>query len=223
MSKAKPNPVVMTPRQVAAAEKSKALDDLAEQNNAVKARAAQLAQVVNLVIAGHSFEEIGAAIGASADEVESMVTNGAERYVRTQPALRVWVRNWLSEKYVTMIEADWAQASDPMHPEKLEHQDRVMRMLGPMARLHGAEAPTQSEVKVEHSADAVEEMVRRLSTKAGQGYDASVFDSDDGTDDDIVDADVVHDAAAQSLAALEAAADAVRMPTDDEIENGDAL
>jgi transposase len=166
-------PIKRTPKQQAAVEKAAEARqqnrDLAVQRNQAEANAAQLAQVVNLVIAGHSFESIGASIGASASDIEQMVSQGAERYVRTQPALRTWVRNWISAKYTAMIDADWDQASDPDHPEKLEHQDRVMRMLPNMARLHGAEAPTQSEVKVEHSHDAVENLVRKLSEQQGTG------------------------------------------------------
>src|SRR5690606_7006872 len=99
--------------------------------------AARLAQIVNLHIAGMSLSQIGAAVGATADEVDRMLQRDAARYVRSQPALRVYVRNWISEKYMKMIEADWTAASDEHHREKLENQDRVDRFLRSMAKLHG--------------------------------------------------------------------------------------
>lgn len=205
--KPKGKPIVRTAKQQKAIEKVEAERSLVDQRTKAKADAAQLAQVVNLVIAGHSFEEIGASIGASAAEVENMVTHGAARYVRTQPALRTWVRNWINAKYTALIDTNWDIATDPMHPEKLEHQDRVLKMLTGMERLHGAAAPTQSEVKVEHSHDAVEKLVRHLAERQGQGYDVSIFD-----DDDIVEGEVIHDSAQSALAALEQASKQVEVP-----------
>jgi len=169
--------------------------ELARARTAAQQQAAQLAQIVNLHIAGYSLNQIGLAIGASPDEVDRLLSNETARYVRTQPALRTYVRNWVSEKYMKMIEADWAQASDASHPQKLEHQDRVDRFLRSMARLHGAEAPVQSEVKVEAAPEAVEQLVSALATQQGLGYDTSVFD--------VVDAEVVHDAVEESAQALE--------------------
>lgn len=212
--KKKGAPIQRTPRQEAAVVKAAEQRDLAVQRTKAKEDAAQLAQVVNLVISGHTFEEIGAAIGASADDIERMVTTGSEKYVRTQPALRTWVRKWISEKYSVMIDADWEVAADKLHPDKLEHQDRVVKMLVQMERLHGAAAPTQSEVKIEHSHDAVESLVRKLAERQGQGYDVSIFDDEDDT----VDAEVIHDSADAALAALEQASKDVGAPQPDDEE-----
>lgn len=204
--KPKGRPIQRTAKQEAAIEKREEANALEDARTAAAADAAQLAQVVNLVIAGHSFESIGASIGASASDVERMVTSGADRYVRTQPALRVWVRNWLSEKYTKMIDANWEAASDADHRDKLENQDRVIKMLNGLERLHGAAAPTQSEVKVEGGAEAVERIVAKLAAAQGQGYDTSIFDT--------VDAEVIHDTADASLAALEQASRDVAIPTE---------
>lgn len=214
--KPKGKPIQRTAKQQAAIEKVEEQNNLAEQRTKAKADAAQLAQVVNLVIAGHSFEDIAESIGATAAEVEAMITNGSARFVRTQPALRVWVRNWINAKYTSMIDANWDQATDPMHPEKLENQTNVIKMLTGMERLHGAAAPTQSEVKVEHSHDAVEVLVRKLAEQQGQGYDVTIFD-----DDDTVDAEVIHDSAENALAALEAASKDVGLdqPDDEDLSN----
>lgn len=180
-------PLVRTPAQArAAARREQAAREKAE----LTAQAARLAQIVNLTIAGYSLADIGAQIGASADEIDRLLTNDAARYVRNQPALRAYVRNWISGKYLKMIEADWEAASDSTHGEKLENQDRVMRMLDRMAKLHGAEMPTQSEVTLDAAPEAVEKLVNALAAGRGLGYDESVFD--------VVDAEVVHEAVLES-------------------------
>lgn len=215
-NKSKGKPIVRTAKQQKAVEKVEAENDLAVQRTKAKSDAAQLAQVVNLVIAGHTFEDIAESIGSSAAEVETMVTNGAGRYVRTQPALRVWVRNWINAKYTEMIDANWDVASDPNHPDKLDNQHAVIKMLTGMERLHGAAAPTQSEVKVEHSHDAVELLVRRLSEQQGQGYDVSIFDDDDTVDAEVISDTDIHASADNALAALEAASRNVGLDQDDD-------
>lgn len=150
---------------------------MAQQSPEVQS-AVRLAQVVNLHIAGYSLSAIGAALGCSADEVDRMLSTDTARYVRNQPALRAYVRNWISQRYTAMIEADYVQATDSKHPKKLEHQDRVMRMLGQMGKLHGAEAPTQAEITVDAAPEAVDKMVTMLSAAMGGGYDANVFDAE---------------------------------------------
>lgn len=201
-------PLVRTKKQQAAIDKraalAKAEADLAVQQGAAKAHAARLAQIVNLHIGGYSLAEIGASIGASADEVDRMLTNDTARYVRNQPALRTYVRNWISSKYLAMIDADWDTAIDKMSPEKLENQDRVMRMLDRMSKLHGADAPVQSEVKVDAAPEAVERLVSALAAGQGLGYDMNVFDVVPGT--------VVHDAAQQSVQELEVSGNRVEDP-----------
>jgi len=193
------NAVPMSKKQAAKAARKAAAraerDALEAAATATKARAAQLAQIVNLLIAGHSFADIGAAIGASEDEVEQMMATETARYVRTQPALRVFVRNWISSKYTEMIEVDWPFAVDPNSAERLDNQDRISRMLKEMGRLHGAEAPVQSEIKMDAAPEAVEHLVAALAASQGLGYNANVFDTIPGS--------VVHDAVEQSHAALE--------------------
>lgn len=164
------------------------------ERDALNARAATLAQIVNLHIGGYSLEQIGASIGASADEVDRMLTNETARYVRNQPALRTYVRNWISGKYMTMIEADWAEASNPAAKAKLENQDRVMRMLEKMGRLHGADAPTQTEVSIDAAPEAVERLVQALASGQGLGYDEDIFD---------VPEEDIHEAVEQTHLAIE--------------------
>lgn len=147
-----------------------------------QANAQRLAQIVNLHIAGYSLTEIGASIGATADEVDRMLSLDAARYVRSQPALRTYVRNWVSERYTKMLDANWDKAVDKTAPDRLENQDRVLRVLDSMRKLHGADAPTQTEVKVEAAPEAVEKLVSALAAGQGLGYDVDVFD-------DVVDAD----------------------------------
>ncbi len=203
--KSKGAPIQRTKAQQAALDKAaaqrKAANDLANQQSAADAQAALVAQMANLIISGHTFAEIGAAIGATADEVEKILNAETARYVRTQPALRKWVRNWISGKYSEMIEANWDHAISPTSAERLENQDRVIKMLTAMERLHGAAAPTQSEVKVDATPELVQKVVDKLAAATGGGYDVDIFDVDE---DDITG--TIHDAPAEALAALEAAA-----------------
>lgn len=189
-------PLARTPKQVAAQakrrEKARAEKELADAETAAKQQAARLAQIVNLHIAGFSLADIGASIGASADEVDRMLQNDAARYVRTQPALRTYVRNWISKHYAEMLEADLPAAKDQGHPAKLENQDRAMRILDRMAKLHGADAPTQTEVKIEAQPEAVENMVKMLAAGRGLAYADDVFDEPL----DVVDAEVIEDGTA---------------------------
>lgn len=137
-----------------------------EQKRSLDAQnAVRLAQISNLLIAGMSLTEIGQKIGATPEEVDRLLNQDMTRYVRNQPALRVFVRNFLSEKYTRLLDADWDIATDKTHVAKLEHQDRVLRILKEMGRLHGAEAPVQSEVKVEAAPEAVETLVKALAAQ----------------------------------------------------------
>lgn len=212
-AKHKAVPLVRTPAQRKALAKKEAADDA---KALATATAARLAQIVNLHIAGFSLAEIGAQIGASAEEVDRLLTNDTARYVRNQPSLRTYVRNWISKKYMTMIEADWAAASDPTHRDKLENQDRVVRILDRMAKLHGAEMPVQSEVKVDAAPEAVERLVNALASGRGLGYDVNVFD--------VVEAEevheTIHEAGEQATKALEVSGNAVEQPQEGEPDEG---
>lgn len=204
-----------TPPPLTKAQQAKLDKQALDQANAVR-----LAQIVNLHIAGLSLTDIGNSIGASADEVDRMLQRDAARYVRSQPALRVYVRNYLSEKYSALLEAVWEDATDTDPPptgagskggvsalgfdKKLASQDRAIRILDSMRKLHGADAPIQTEVKIETAPEAVEKLVSALSAAQGRGYDTSIFD-----DPTIVDAEVVHEAHSQSEVALNEAADRV--------------
>lgn len=191
-------PLVRTPKQQAASE-------LAAATTAATQRAQMLAQIVNLHIAGYSLAAIGAQIGATAEEVDRMLANETQHYVRTQPALRTYVRNYISGKYTSLLEAVWDGAINPNGKDQLERVDRAQRILAQMGRLHGAEAPTQTEVKVEAAPEAVERLVSALSAAQGMGYDTDVFDvefTEDMTDD-------VHEAVIQSAEALEVSGNAV--------------
>lgn len=170
--------------------------------------AARLAQMVNLHIGGYSLAEIGEAIGASEAEVDRMLTQDVGRYVRSQPALRVFVRNFISEKYLGLLESVYPQATDSTDKNQLEYYDRALRTLEKMAKLHGAEVPTQSEVKIDAAPEMVSTMVEALSRQQGVGYDMSIFD-------DIEEADVI-EAHEQASEALEEASLAVPVPTDDD-------
>lgn len=198
-------PVVRSAKQQAAAikraEAQRVADDLRAQADAKKAQAARLAQIVNLHIAGHSLADIGASIGATEDEVDRMLAADTQRYVRNQPALRTYVRQYISGKYTELLDTVWDRATDDTHAENLDAQDRALRILDRMGRLHGAEAPLQKEVHIDAAPEAVEKLVNALSQSQGFGYDASVFD--------IVEAELVEDAVEESHAALEAASDAV--------------
>ena len=184
--------------------------------------AVRLAQVVNLHLAGYSLADIGAAIGASAEEVDRMISTDATRYVRSQPQLRTWVRNWTSGKYTELLEAVWAEASAKAdaipegrtapvpHKVRMDSQDKALRILDSMRKLHGADAPTQTEVKVEAAPEAVEALVRSLSRDQGLDYDETVFD--------VVDAEVVHDAVEQAAQAEQVSGNAVGEDADGDEE-----
>lgn len=206
-------PLVRSPKQQAASEKAEQARQLALAQTQAQQAAQRLAQIVNLHIAGYSLAQIGLAIGASESEVDRMLQMDAARYVKSQPALRVYVRNFISEKYTGLLEAVWDEATDKTHAEKLEHQDRALRILDRMARLHGAEAPTQAEVKVDAAPEAVEKMVAVLAQAQGLGYDSSIFDT--------VPGEVVHDAAVASHDATVVSGNAVGLPTEEDEEWGD--
>jgi len=205
-------PLKRTPAQIKASEAraaaQRAADDLRVQQDAAKARAAQLAQIVNLHIAGFSLADIGVSIGASEAEIERLLANETQFYVRNQASLRTYVRNYVSGKYTSLLETVWDRATDASHEENLEAQDRALRILDRMARLHGAEAPTQSEIKVDAAPEAVDRLVNALSKASGMGYDVNVFD----VVQDIVDGEVVEDAVVESTKALESASQAVEEP-----------
>ena len=202
------NTPALTPHQKAAATRAR---KKAEAEALAKAEAQRLAQVVNLHIAGYSLADIGAAIGASEAEVDRMLNRDAARYVKSQPQLRVYVRNWVSERYTKMLDTVWDDATDKASPRLFDAQDRALRILNSMTKLHGAEAPAQSEVKVEAAPEAVEQLVTALAAQQGLAYDTSIFD-------DVVDAEVVHDAVAQSEEATLDAAERVGEPVDGENE-----
>lgn len=191
----------LTPAQQKAADKRAEKLALAEN-------AKRLAQIVNLHIGGYSLADIGNAIGASADEVDRMLSQDASRYVRSQPALRVFVRNWISAKYTKLLEADWEAATDVDAIGKLENQDRVIKILDRMERLHGAAAPVQTEIKIDAAPEAVELMVAALASGAGLGFDMNIFD-----------AEIVEDAVEQAAVALEVSSAAVEDP--DETDTDD--
>lgn len=169
---ATPEPV-LTPAQKAGLTKKKRK---AEADRLVRAEAQRLAQIVNLHIAGMSLAEIGAAIGMTADQVDQMIQKDAARYIRSQPQLRNYVRGWISREYEAMLRANRAAATDEGDARKLENQDRSIRLLDSLRKLHGADAPVQQEIRIEATPEAVEEMVVRLSRERGQAYDDTVFD-----------------------------------------------
>lgn len=226
-AKGKARPLVRTKRQVAttvaADEAAKAKAEKDAQALRDKESAARLAQIVNLHIAGISLAEIGASIGATADEVDRMLQQDAQRYVRSQPALRIYVRNYISKQYADLLGVDMPVALDPLHEEKLEHQDRVIKILDKMAKLHGAEAPVQSEVEVKAAPESIDQMVAALSAQAGRAYDVNVFDDDD---EEIYDAEVeevgVDDLVSATTKALEVSGNAVEddQPDDEEFNHG---
>lgn len=202
-------PVRRSPAQIKAAEaravRQAEEDSLRAAADAKKAAAARLAQIVNLHIAGYSLAEIGTSIGATEAEVDRMLSADTARYVKSQPALRTYVRNYISGKYTELLETVWDRATDDQHVENLEAQDRALRILDRMGRLHGAEAPVQSEVKVESAPEAVEELVKRLASAQGLGYNMNVFDTVSGT---VVHSDIER-AVEQSARALEVSGNAV--------------
>jgi hypothetical protein len=208
-------PVKRTARQVEAIKQrelgAKAAEEAEAAQTEAMANAAMLAQIVNLTIAGFSYEVIGAQIGMTADEVERLVTEKSTRYIRTQPALRTYVRNWVSGKYTELLDAVWTEATDRDHKEKLENSVQALRILKEMTNLHGAAAPTQAEVKVEQTNDAVEALVRALAAQQGKAYNDAIFD--------IVPGNVVHQSVADSAARTAIAATAVEddQPGDEDI------
>lgn len=197
-------PLKRTKKQIAAAAKRAEADEaareLAIQQGAQKAKAAQLAQIVNLHIGGYSMADIAASIGGSIQDVERMLNEETQAYVRTQPALRTYVRNFVSGKYTELLEAVIHEATDRQHPQKLENSLQALRIVERMAKLHGADAPTQSEVKIEAAPEAVDRIVKALAAQEGLDYDTSIFDDPEIID---IDADDVHEAVEQSAAALE--------------------
>jgi hypothetical protein len=187
-----------TRRKSKAPTKRTAIPGSAQAEATARVEAARLAQIVNLHIGGFSLAQIGDAIGATEKEVDRILTQDVGRYVRSQPALRVFVRNFISEKYLGLLDSVYAQATDETNNRQLDYQDRALRVLKEMARLHGAEMPVQSEIKVDAAPEAVEKMVEALAGRAGLAYDASIFD--------VIDAEVIEDARTESQqAALDSA------------------
>lgn len=184
-------PLVRTTKQVEVSEKAaeaarvKAEADAAEL--AVRQASMRTAQIANLLIGGHTFESIGAATGASAKEVEDMLNADSTRYIRSQPALRQWVRRWASGKYSELLGSVWDQAVNPNHREQLAYQDRARPLVERITKLHGAEAPTQAEVKIEQAPESVQRIVDAIAASQGMGYDVDIFDTPDVVDGVLVD------------------------------------
>lgn len=187
-------PLVRTKKQNKAAEKR-------AEAQRLQANAVRLAQIVNLHIAGHSLADIGAAVGATAEEIDRLLQSDVQRYVRSQPALRIYVRNYISEKYTAMLDEVYPIATDSAHEKFLESQDRAIKILDKIGKLHGAEAPTQTEVKVEAAPETVDAMVQVLAAQQGQGYDMSIFDT--------VPGEVVHEAHEEAVRELAVSGNAV--------------
>lgn len=146
-----------------------------------KSDAQRLAQVVNLMIAGHSLSDIGAQIGASEAELDRMLNEDMTRYVRNQPALRTYVRNYLSAKYTGLLDAVWDDATNKTSKVRFEAQDRAVRVLKRLEDLHGAAAPVQTEIKIEATPESVEKVIKALAAGEGLGYDEGIFDTVPGT------------------------------------------
>ncbi|MGH8465657.1 MAG: hypothetical protein ACRER5_16060 [Pseudomonas sp.] len=197
-------PLVRTPAQ-------QAKQSLVAAQAASAQQAAMLAQIVNLHIAGFSLAQIGQQIGASADEVDRMLSTEAARYVRNQPALRTYVRNFISSKYLGLLEAVWDQSVDQTNVRQLEYVDRSQRILAQMGRLHGAEAPTQSEVKVEATPEAVDKIVQAIAAGQGLGYDTDIFDIDPAD---------IHEAVITSAEQVEVSGNAVETQEEGESDDG---
>ena len=174
MGKGRAIPLRRTTKQVEAATK-------AAQITATQSEAQRLAQVVNLMIAGHSLADIGVSIGASEAELDRMLNADMTRYVRNQPALRTYVRNYLSGKYSALLDAVWDDAVDKTSKVRFEAQDRSLRILKELKDLHGAAAPVQTEIKIETTAESVEKVIKALAAGEGLGYDESIFDTVPGT------------------------------------------
>lgn len=193
--------VVLTAEQKAARDQARAEAHAEQQRVALeKAHAVQLAQIVNLHLAGYSLAEIGLSIGATEREVDRMLTRDTARYIKNQPSLRAFVRNYISGEYLALLAPVMPKAKDPNDPLFLESQDRALRTLDRLAKLHGAEAPVQKEVTIEAAPEAVEKLVSALADRSGLGYDEDIFD-----------AELVEDAVEQQHAALERASEAVEV------------
>ena len=178
----------LTPAQKAAVTRAKNKEKRDKLNSKTAKR---MAQIVNLHIAGYSLAEIGASIGCSADDVDRMLAQDAARYVRNQPALRTYVRNYVSSKYSQLLESVWDEATATGSPAQLDNYDRALRTLERMAKLHGAEAPIQKEIVVDAAPEAVTRLVDVLAASQGFGYDMSVFDTVDPDVAAIVGAEIV--------------------------------
>lgn len=199
--------VVMTAEQREAREVARQEAKAEAQRQALeKAHAVQLAQVVNLHLAGYSLAEIGLSIGATEREVDRMLTRDTARYIKNQPSLRTFVRNYISGQYLELLGPVMPKAKNPNDPLFLESQDRALRTLDRLAKLHGAEAPVQKEVTIEAAPEAVEKLVQALADRSGLGYDADIFDAEFEED--------VADAVEQQHAALEAASAEVERPSE---------
>lgn len=189
-----------------------AVAEQAGQADLVANRAAlRLAQMANLHMAGMSLSDIGAAIGATAEEVDQMLNRDASRYVRSQKQLVQWTRRWLSGKYTELLETNWdlATMEVPLEPEvdedgqpvkkvpveiKFAAQDRALRTLDSLRKLHGADAPVQTEVKIEAAPEAIDAIVHSLAAREGLAYtDPTAFE--------VIDVEQVHEAAEQAAAA----------------------
>lgn len=197
--------VPLTRGQKAAQTRAKAK---AEAERLSKAESQRLAQIVNLTLAGFSYADIGAQIGATADEVEQMITRDSARYVRTQSALRQYVKAFVSEKYMGLLDAHYDQATDKSHTHQLEHSAQSLRILKEMTNLYGAAAPTQTEVKVEAAPETVQKMVDALAAGEGLAFDTSVFDT--------VPGEVIREAVVESHQVTERAEAAIDSPDPDE-------
>lgn len=204
-------PLKRTPKQQAAIDKAEAARELASAQSGAQQQAVMLAQIVNLHIAGMSLAQIGASIGATEAEVDRMLTQESARYVRNQPALRTYVRNYISGKYTSLLEAVWDGAVDKKRADQLEHVDRAERILTKMGRLHGAEAPTQTEVKVEAAPEAVDRLVQAIATGQGLGYDTDIFD---------IDEDDIHEAVTVSAEQVEVSGNALEQRQEGDPDEG---
>lgn len=162
-------PLKRSAKQVAALERKAEADALQQEQ-------VRLAQIVNLHIGGYSLADIGRSIGATEEEVDRLLSEQTARYVRSQPALRNYVRGWVSGKYTALLETVWDRASDPDSAVNLDAVDRATRILDRMAKLHGADAPVQHDLKIETAPEAVEKLVASIAAHKGLGYDIDVFD-----------------------------------------------
>lgn len=178
-----------------------------EQEN--KKATLRVAQMANLHMAGMSLEEIGNALGATVEEVEQMLNSDMNRVIRNQPQLRQWARKWLSGKYTQLLDVNWKDATDVESKVRFEAQDRALRTLDSLRKLHGADAPTQTEVVVDAAPEAIDAIVNALAKQEGLAYqDPTVFD--------VIDVEQVHEAAEQTAVAELEAAEIIDM----EAENG---